>query len=277
MSAKERFLCVPWILAAGIGICLGGPAGAAPPAGYQLVWADEFEGNVLDAQKWSHRQPGPRRDAVNVPEAVQVAEGLLTITTWTEKGTHYTGMISTAGRFEAGPGYYEARVRFADAPGMWSAWWLQTPTMGRPLGDPGKAGMEVDIFEHRVVDRTGKNLTDRVQHALHWDGYGAHHRSRSHLTPPLGLGKGWHVFGLEWTNAEYRFYVDGKLSWRSGPVSRRPEFMILSAEVHDNHWAGQVPEGGYGSRATSRVQFQVDYVRYYRPKTESAREARSKP
>ncbi|RME92420.1 MAG: glycosyl hydrolase family protein [Verrucomicrobia bacterium] len=238
---------------------------AAPPAGYELAWADEFEGTALDPAKWNHRQPGPRRDAINTPDAVTVKDGILTITTWTEGGKHYTGMISTAGLFESGPGYYEARVRFADAPGMWSAWWLQTPTMGRPLGDPAKAGMEIDLFEHRAVNQAGKDIADQVQHTLHWDGYGEHHKSRGHLTPPLGLRQGWHVFGCEWTETEYRFYVDGRLTWRSGPVSLRPEFMILSSEVHDGRWAGRVPEGGYGSRASSRTRFEVDYVRYYRP------------
>lgn len=260
------------MMQAGLGMALWGLAvggapliSAAAPNGYRLAWADEFDGNALDATKWDHRGLGKRRDAINVKEAVTVRDGVLTIRTWTEAGVHHTGMISTAGKFESGPGYYEARIRFDDSPGMWSAWWSQTPTMGRPLGDPARAGMEIDILEHRVTTKAGKDIADQVQHTLHWDGYGEHHKSRGHMSGDCGLSQDWHVFGLEWTEEEYRFFVDGKLTWTGRPVSRRPQFMLLSSEVDDNRWAGDIPKEGYGDRAHSRTRFQVDYVRYYKP------------
>lgn len=246
-----------------IAICL--LALAAPPEGYRLAWADEFDGEELDASKWDHRGLGKRRDAINDKDAVTVRDGVLTITTWTEDGMHHTGMIATADKFESAFGYYEARIRFEDSPGMWSAWWSQTPTMGQHIGDPARAGMEIDILEHRVLDKSGRNLAGKVQHTLHWDGYGKDHQSAGKLTDDFALGEGWHVYGLEWTPEEYHFYVDGKLTWTSGPVSGRPQFQILSSEVHDGRWAGTVPEGGYGSRAASRTKFLVDYVRFYEP------------
>ena len=45
--------------------------------------------------------PGARRDATDTPDAVSVCDGFLTITTYTENGRHFTGVISTEGLFES--------------------------------------------------------------------------------------------------------------------------------------------------------------------------------
>lgn len=45
--------------------------------GYELVWADEFDGRELDAQKWEVRGIGPRALGYVSPEAVKVEGGLL--------------------------------------------------------------------------------------------------------------------------------------------------------------------------------------------------------
>jgi len=41
-----------------------------PVKGYELFWSDEFEGKVLDFEKWDYRGLGPRRDAFNVKNTV---------------------------------------------------------------------------------------------------------------------------------------------------------------------------------------------------------------
>ncbi len=53
------------------------------------------------------------------------------------------------------------------------------------------------------------------------------------------------------------------MAWTASPVSRRPQYIILSSEVHDRSWAGTVPAEGYGSLETSRTKMVVDYVRFY--------------
>jgi beta-glucanase (GH16 family) len=252
--------CARWLA---VLTCLSGLA--APPAGYHLEWADEFDGTSLDLTKWQHRGLGPRRTGENVTNTVAVGGGFLTLTTYTANGKHYTGMIGTEGRFERTFGYYEARIRFEDSPGMWSAFWSQTPSMGSHIGDPGQGGIEIDILEHRVSDQPGKNIGDTIQHALHWDGYGPEHKTHAKLTDRLGLDRGFHLYGFEWTPTENRFYVDGKLTWATGPVSKRPQYLILSTEVEDKGWAGTIPAGGYGDLATSKTRMIVDYVRYYAP------------
>ncbi|MBI4658297.1 MAG: glycoside hydrolase family 16 protein [Verrucomicrobia bacterium] len=237
---------------------------AAPPPGYRLAWSDEFDGVAPDTNKWSHRGLGKRRDALNVTDAVSVASGHLTITTYTTNGQHRTGMIGTQGKFERRFGYWEARLKFEDAPGMWSAFWIQTPTFGQAPGDPATAGTEIDVVEHRAVDRQGKKLAGQAQHTVHWADADKRTQSKAHLTEDLGLDRGFHTIGVEWTETEYRFYVDDKLSWTApAPVSKRNQYIILSSEVKDDAWAGKIPVEGYGSRETSRTRLVADYVRFY--------------
>lgn len=240
---------------------------ATPPAGYQLVWSDEFDGAELDMSKWSHRCPGPRRDAVNVPDAVSVRDGQLTITTYTSDGKHCTGMIGTQGKFERRFGYWEARIRFEDTSGMWSAFWIQTPTFGRPPNDPAAAGTEIDVIEHRVSDLSGKDLSGLIHHALHIGGA----KSQTHVAEDPNLRTGFHTFGVLWTEAEYTFFVDGKATWKASPVSKRTQYIILSSEVQDNNWAGTIPANGYGPRESSKTRMIVDYVRFYEPKPNAVR------
>ena len=131
------------------------------------LWSDEFDGVALDQTKWVYWNPGKRRHAMNVPEAVTLRDGFLTIATYTESGKHFTGMISTRDKYEAQYGYYEARIQWADAPGQWSAFWSQTPTIGKPIDDVAAAGMEIDFVEHRAVDHEGKPLAAKANFTLH--------------------------------------------------------------------------------------------------------------
>ncbi len=256
------------------------PVARAAPTGLDvLTWSDEFEGSSLDLTKWAHRASGPRHDGVLTPDAVSVGDGVLTITTYTDNATHYSGMISTHKRgsegFDQAYGYFEARVKFNSAPGQWSAFWLQSPTIGSPLGDPATAGVEMDIAEHRVRCMTApaptapatcapdSDISDRVQQALVWDGYGQDSKSSVRLSDPLaGLGNAsWHTWALRWAPTQLTFYYDDVAIWSTtGPISSRSQYLILSSEV-GRFFAGAIPATGYGSRESSTTNMQVDYVR----------------
>lgn len=225
--------------------------------GYELVWSDEFGGTALDLGKWEYRGLGPRRDAVNVKDTVRLdGEGHLILTTERRGEEYHTAMIATQGKFETTFGYFEARVKLQEQLGHWSAFWLQSPSLGKPLGDPATAGTEIDIFEYLRKDG------NRVHHNLHWDGYGEHHKHSGHTAAVEGLGASWHTVGLLWTESEYVFYVDGQETWRSSEgVSQRDEYIILSLEV--GTWAGDIAE------ATLPDHLYVDYVRVYQKKASS--------
>jgi len=244
------------VLASGVIILAAGCGSLAPTAVAReddnLVWADEFDGAALDMTKWSHRGLGPRKGGVNVEEAVRLdGEGHLVITTTKVGDKYHTGMIATHGKFEHAFGYWECRVKLQREIGHWSAFWLQSPTYGNPVGDVAKAGTEIDIFEYL------RKRGDKMQHTLHWDGYGKDHESQGKVADVPGLGEGWHTIGLEWTPAAYAFFIDGKETWRTDKgVSQRPEYIILSLEV--GSWAGDIAK----AKLPDSVLF--DYVRVYK-------------
>ncbi len=242
---------------------------SAPLAGYTLAWAEEFDGTALDTSKWTVYS-GPRRGAQNSPDAVAVANGILTVTTFTKDSTHFTGFIDTANKFSAKYGCFEAQIRFESSPGEWGAFWLQTPTMGKPIDNVGVAGVEIDIVEHRAVDSAGTDISNMYEMNLHWDGYGTSHKHVGGKGKPLSdsspLQGGWHTYALLWTEEGYTFFLDGVKQWstQSG-VSHRSEFIKLTCEVQDKSWAGFVPIGGYGLRTESNTRMEVDWVRVWQP------------
>lgn len=101
------------------------------------------------------------------------------------------------------------------------------------VGNEGRDGTEIDIMEKPWLD-------DRINYALHWDGYGKDHKSKGTVVKVPGVMEGWHTFGLCWKADEYVFYVDGKETWRTnaGGVSQVPEYIKLSDEIGD--WAGDI-------------------------------------
>jgi len=240
------------------------PPPSPQPKQYKLVWEDQFNGTTLDGTKWFHRQPGIRHDGFNDESAVYLdGNGNAVIRVYSDTVgsniTHYTGMIATKREFTHGR--FECKAAFSNQSGSWSAFWLQSPTMGNPVGNPRKAGMEIDVVESLPND-------GRVHINLHWDGYEADHKSAGYKTGNLGCNDGqFHTYMLEWTPEYYKFFVDGVQQWMyTTHVSQRSEFIILSSEVRNGtpgSWAGSIVPGGYGSKAGSQTIMKVDYVKVY--------------
>ena len=224
------------------------------------TFVDNFDGVALDASKWN-ADTNPRKDAVNTTRALSVNGGVLRITTFTENGTHYTGFIDTLGKFDQVQGKFEARIRFSNSAGMWSAFWSMPRNYG--AGGPATAavdGVEIDTVEQHVLMGGGYDTT------VHWGGYGAPNgrTSTQRNNPALPADTGWHIYGVKWDADGYFFYYDGQQVWQAPadvPISVAPQHIILSSEVKDGSWSGNVPAGGYGTLAASKTWMEVDWVR----------------
>ena len=81
------------------------------------------------------------------------------------------------------------------------------------------------------------SLDDKMNHALHWDGYGKEHKSKAHHFKMPGIMEHYHDFALWWTPTEYVFYVDGKETWRTdvGGVCQVP---LYQTERRDRQMGG---------------------------------------
>lgn len=244
----------------------GGDATNPPFPGYHLAWSDEFDGGALDGTKWNV-QTGPGRGSLLGADALEVRNGVLAFMTYTDGNGHHTAYLNTLGKLEAQYGYFEARIRLRTQPGEWCAFWNISPSIGNPLGDPGKAGTEIDIVEHRYVDDYGWELKDLLQIGVNWDGFGAGWK-KDNVT--LGLPGGaplygeWHTYAVLWDENGYTFYVDEQPLWAtSKAVSHHAHAVYLSCEVLDANWAGFVPPGGYGPRGAGPPHMEVDWVRVW--------------
>jgi beta-glucanase (GH16 family) len=246
-----------------------GVAVAPPFPGYALAWSDEFDGAALDETRWSYKE-GPWRDAVNARDAIVVANGILSLVTFSAPdGTIHAPHISTLGKFATTYGYFEARVRFLESAGEWCSFFLYDDQIGNPVGNPGAAGVEMDVYEHRDADNGGWNVRDLVQVGINWDGFGSDwKRDNELIAHPLGepLSHEWHTYAALWTPGGTTFYIDEiPVYATSKAVSHRPEEIYLTCEVRSGSWAGYIPAGGYGSLASSTTRVEVDSVRVWQP------------
>jgi beta-glucanase (GH16 family) len=217
---------------------------------WSLVLSDEFDGTEIDDSKWQILGDWERRDGWWMQENSSLdGEGHLVIRIDRDGERFTDGGVRTRDRFYHSFGYYEARCEFHEQPGHWPAFWIYDDSVGT-VGNEGRDGTEIDIMEKAWLE-------ERINHALHWDGYGEFHQSESTQVDLPGLNEGWHTFGLHWSETEYVFYVDGVETWRTsaGGVSQVPEYIKLTDEIGD--WAGDIHD------ADLPDYFRVDYVRVY--------------
>lgn len=222
---------------------------------YKLVWKDNFDGPSLDLTKWNYRFDGAKRHFATVSSKAVTTDGKgnLIITTLKDSdGRYYVGQAGTQGIFETKFGYFECRAKVNQTIGPHTAFWLQTPDINNTEDNPKKYGSEVDIFEYHL--KTPNN----VHHNIHWNGYQkrVHKQVGTQINYP-SIKEGFHTFGLEWTENEYIFYVDGKETWRtSEAVSHRDQYLVLSTEL--TGFGGDYKAGTY----PDSILF--DYVRVYK-------------
>ena len=161
-------------------------------------------------------------------------------------------------------GYFEASVKFPDADGMWSAFWLQGNEM-REIGFDGTDGTEIDIYESAF--RKDNKKVSRMGHALLWNGYGSSAKVEGHinkLEQNLYDGK-FHTFSLLWTPQCYIFFIDGYATWATngGGISRVPEFIRFTNEIDTGDGWGQHGQKIGQFKHDQENYFYIDYVKVY--------------
>ena len=248
-----------------------------------LIFFDEFNGTSLDTKKWNLCPEWNRQGRSTwKDDMVSVSGGYLHIKfkrdpelgaanskssdpavaeNWIRSGGVRTlKKDSYTVLFENSYGYYESKIKFPVVKGTWGAFWLMSRTVEK-VGNGGVDGTEIDIIES-INNESGK-----YNAALHWDGYGADHKSVTSRQWPVGIYDGnFHIFALEWTPTEYVFYIDDVVFWR---VDGGSSFQNVGINEHPNYikltvegaaWAGNLPSGW------NEGEMLVDYVRVYKQK-----------
>ncbi len=220
---------------------------------YSCVFCDEFEGE-LNRNVWGDTRQGYRRDGYwDSKLAFTDGEGHLIVRTELRGEDVYSGAVRTKDKYLHGFGYYEMCCKFPSQTGLWHAFWMMCGDVYSE--ENGSAdGVEIDIFEYLP----GR---DAVNVALHWDGYDEAHKNVHQRFDKTGFGNGeYHVFGMNWDEDGYAFYIDGKKVWTTtgGGVCQPDGYMKISTEYGDwGDWVGTL------DKSTLPVDWVIDYVKVY--------------
>lgn len=236
---------------------------------YHIVFEDEFDGDSLDTDAWFTRGNGSRRSGYNAASQVAVKDGNLVITGEyrdAESGEYgegwYVGAVALNELYCKG--YYEIRCKCNKGTDFWSAFWIQGSTpYDHELSNGGINSAEIDIFEAMSAgDYILPSNNSSVTSTIHCNGVDDDVENIDSCC--LGCFKvdndiyeEYNTYGLEWTDDEYIFYINGVESARSTfgkGVCQSPEQVIVSLEIPGN-------EIGFEKDYTT--QFIVDYVKIY--------------
>lgn len=252
---------------------------------FELVWADEFDGNEVDPEKWQAHYGNPadsmgttfRKGSYWNKALSSVEDGALHIATkYYPDGLNgnglpgwYTCGLDTLRTYRQAKGYFECRCILPKGVGLWSAFWIYSGDVGN-IGNGGVDGAEIDIYESAYYANKRQNT---VSSAIHYDGYEEFHKQKkvcwSRITGNNPYEE-FNTYGLEWNDKEYIFYINGVVAGKTsfGGTSQVEEGMILSVEVGGKDakptesWAGPPID----TNDFEPTDFIVDYVRAYQYK-----------
>lgn len=222
---------------------------AEPPAPeYELLFADEFEGDALDTTVWNHRT-GPRMDGLNQPENVSVSGGALRIAVRIDeiqgKPTPTGGGVISKKPF--GYGYYETRSKpFMAGTGVHSSFWQ--------AGGGSNAGnriFEIDSYEIDSGSWLGCNnlyvhVCPKELREIPW---------------PLRMNVPWRAAADGWFVDGYEYTPDGVIFSDNGQEVARVDWPDLTAQqvvwLTGLNGCGKVDAGKLPGETV------FDYFRYY--------------
>ena len=255
------------------------------PAGWHLVWNDEFNGKEIDTTKWDFQlgtgsQYGLEGWGNNElqyyrKENAFVKDGNLILEARKEnyEGCNYTSArlrtVKDDGTelFTKTYGRIEAKIKMPKGNGIWPAFWLLPATTD--YGVWASSG-EIDILEAKG------RLPNRVYGTVHfgqaWPGN--KYTGGMYKFPDGGNITDYHVYTLEWEPGILRWLVDGNKYYEtsqwwslgageSEPYAYpapfdKPFYILLNFALGGNYDGGVAPED-YDLPA----QMLVDWVRVY--------------
>ena len=253
------------------------------PAGYDLVWGDEFDGSSLDAGKWTLRKDmGGTSDLALAgeerPDVLCVSNNQLRLNVVRNKKgdnekQHTTcKSVTTRDKMHFQYGYLEMRAKVPYGQGAWPSFWMKA-AKGKISPPRFKDYMvEVDIFE--VF-----SSTDTAVPNLHkWYGGKKHTqsgcRNRYKFADPSKLSEEYHTYGFEWTPKEMIMSIDGEKYYvfdlakdfdKGGSMQgfHDPLYIIFNNHIftENSRWK---PEGSeVDKRSKFPMQYWIDWVRLY--------------
>lgn len=227
-----------------------------------LVWSDEFDvDGAPDPANWTYdlgagtngwgnNESQTYTDRV---DNVKVENGVLKITAKAENfnGSNYTSArIKSEGLYDFTYGTVEVRAKLPTGGGTWPAIW----TLGSDYQtNTWPAAGEMDIMEH-----VGNNQ-DVIYGTVHHPGAFAGNADGGNLNV-TGVSTDFHVYKLEWTATDIKFFVDDQQFHQVANDSTLPFdkdfFFIMNIAMGGDF-------GGVIDPSFVESTMEVDYIRVY--------------
>ena len=272
------------------------PLAAHDPDARTLIWADEFDGEQLDRDKWvvigtDFWVNNEQQAYVDTPEVLSIVDdadgadgGALMLKPVYAPGVDphperqadfLSGRVESKGQYDFTYGRAEARIKLPDAEGVWPAWWL--------LGN----GQWPDTGEIDIMEYVGEK--DWIGVAMHGPGYSG----ETPLVNKYFFEEGedvtdWHVYAVEWKKDEILFQIDGHTLYRvTRPMVENygkwrfdnPKYLILNFALGgaypyktngiEEPYNG-MPQATVDQIKAGDVSMLVDWVRIYEAEEEPA-------
>jgi beta-glucanase (GH16 family) len=250
-------------------------ANASPPAGYKLVWAEEFNavGQKPDPKRWTYDlgQTGwGNQELENYADDLEHAgivadadatdgAALQIKATREASGEYRSARLKTEGRFAPQYGFIEARIRRPEGQGIWPAFWM--------LGANFAAVSWPACGEVDIMESPGKlSWSHRSQGVVHDPAYyGGEALKADFILKGKPFSAGYHLFQVKWEKDCLEFFVDGIFYERRTAdeigeenwTFNHPMFLLLNVAVGGG-WPGN-PD----NTTVFPQQMMVDYIRVY--------------
>ena len=241
--------------------------------GWDIVWQDEFDGESLDINKWSHEVGGHGFGNNELQYYTDdssnsfVDNGILHIRAKYEPAgigspnnlrNFSSARLRTVGKGDWQYGRIDVRAKIALGQGIWPAIWM-LPSDWIYGGWP-KSG-EIDIMEHVGHDE------GRIHGSVHTDSYNhiiGTQRTNSKLIEDVKTL--FHIYSIEWSEQKIDFFIDDTLHYtfqndfsndfRTWPFNER--FHLLLNVAVGGNWPGPP-----NNTTVFPQDMEVDYVRVY--------------
>lgn len=241
------------------------PTPVVAPAGWTLVWQDEFDGKKIDLKNWTYDLGGggwgngEAQYYTSRPENSRQENGMLVIEAHQEKyeDSYYTSArLKTEGLQEFQYGRIEARLKVPPGAGLWPAFWM--------LGNDFDGSNWPDCGEIDIMEYIGKE-PDLIMGTVHGPGYSGALGITKWNRQSYDIADDFHTYAIEWSPDQIDWFYDGA---KYHTVTRydvgdrewvfdHPFFILLNLAV-----GGQLP-GPVGLDTVFPAQYLVDYVRVF--------------
>lgn len=247
--------------------------GVPAPAGYTLVWSDEFDGTAIDNQNWYFETgdgtdyglpPGwgnnEKQIYTSSPDNAYLTmddgHEVLAITALKNGPDDFTSAkLTTEGKHSMLYGRLDIRAKVPSGNGLWPALWMLGEN--RPIIDWPGCG-EIDIME--VLGKEPENMYTTIHYVAAENKKGE--LQKMHQLGGPNFSDDYHIYSVVWTPTQIQFLLDEVPVYAEAITSdmkefQRPMYAILNLAV-GGYWPGDPDE-----TTVFPAHLFIDYVRYY--------------